>query len=962
MVEGLASHSEPRQFQYDDDDYDVDEYNDYDDGDNLRSRKWKAPPVDYYRCGKCVCYNSENGLTLHADCQYLLLRQIPDYLSENITDLNLYHNHVSLEFDRLLRYVSLRVLNVSSNAIKELPSCTYINGISLHTLDLSDNLIRTISNNSFLCLPNLRTLYLQKNYIQTVTSLMFTGLNRLQRLDLSQNYLSTIEHNAFNNCRGLKMLNLGNNKNMTYGVKQFNSTIFKPLKQLETFYIQGFISSVGYVYPTAVLLELTNLRELSIDGVGMGRFESNLTALKDMTVLNIGVDGHCAIKVLTEDYFIGFPNLKSVHLFGCKPTKISPLAFAANKLLIHLRYTKTAYVFEELFNSLYGLQNSTLKSLSINLVTKYAKRTACRQLCIDHVKYIKNMHHLEELNLENNLVSLIQYDFLINLPVSLKKLNVRKNTLHYLRTVIKNPATGRLVNLVEIKEDMQSNVVFFEDSGNSLETEEDDVNSQEVVHPAMSKPATCPSSQDNNQPETVQAILPPNLQIYSASQSFHFGEILISRSTVINKLRYFDISNSYITDWGSKLLPEHIEVADFSENFCDSLKVSFFRPNNSLKELHAAGNFLGESFANDIRGEILSRLHQLRYLDLSRNHIQDLPHPFLTGLTNVQVINLSGNNIHSVSLNISSLNKLRFLNVSRNSISWFSRQSLDDLDRINTRHQVSLDLTSNPLPCTCSGLPFIQWLANTKVRILSKDFLTCVNDVNELEPVGDLDARFLSLQKKCVSKVVLILIISFSIAFVFVIALAVWIFRNRWRLHYLRNIAIARLFGFPHRNADEDKQYAYDVHILYSKEDKAFVLGDCLRELEIKRNHKLCVEDRDFLLGTFMTCTITSAVCSSRWTIPLISPDFWANEWGEYGVQMAAMESIHAHRNVLHFLIYKPTPVETMPRSLIKLLKENTFCEYPPDGCDENVKEAFWDELSRTIGHIRQQDIVDGNC
>lgn len=965
MLESATAYSGSSLFQDDNADDD-----DVDDDDNVGSRKWKEPPIDYYKCGKCICHNSENGVTVHIDCRNFNLNHIPENLPENTTDINLSHNHVYLAFKKLSSYTSLRVLNVSSNSIIEVPSCTHNDSLSLHTLDLSDNGIQTIKGNTFLCLPQLEILYLRENYIQVVTNMMLAGLPRLQHFDISSNYLGAIEVNAFVQCPGLKILNLSINKNMTYGIRRLNSTIFKPLKQLEILDIHGFGPS-NLFYPTAVLLELTSLRELSIDGVQIGRFETNLTALRNMSKLSIGLDGHCAIKNLSEDYFVGFPNLKSVHLAQCAPHNISHLVFAANKVLENLKYTGTSYIFEDLFDSLSGLQNSSLKSLSINSVAKFAKRTACRQLGKDQAKYIKNMHNLEELNLENNLVSYIQKDFLSNLPMSLKKLSFRMNIFYYLRSVLRTGGTGKLVNLVELKEDMQSTVIYLKSQDNhlfddSLETDEDVAECREVrfsqpALPSLSAICSNSASKNSSHPETVGYFFPPNLQIYSATQSFNFGHILFSKSIQTNKLRYFDISNTYITDWGTKVLPKQIEVADVSENFCDSLKLSFFRPNNSLKELHAAGNFLGETFASDVRGEILSRLRLLRYLDISRNHIQELPWPFLTGLTSVEVINLSGNRIHSFNVSLSNLSNLTFLNLSSNSISWINRQSLDDLDRINARHQVSLDLTFNPLSCSCAGLPLVQWLASTKVRILSKDFLKCVNDNNEGEDMGDLQERFHSLQRNCASKIVMILIISFSFVFVFVIALAVWMFRNRWRLHYLRNITIARFFGYKVKNDQEEKQYAYDAYILYSKQDKGFVLRDCLRELETKRNHKLCVEDRDFLLGTFMTCTVTSAVCSSRLTIPLISPDFWASEWCEYGVQMAKMESIHSHRDVLHLLIYRPIPVATMPENLLKLLKENTSCEYPPDGCDDNVKTAFWDALSKTIDHTQRREIADGN-
>uniref|UniRef100_A0A2C9M3E7 TIR domain-containing protein n=1 Tax=Biomphalaria glabrata TaxID=6526 RepID=A0A2C9M3E7_BIOGL len=182
--------------------------------------------------------------------------------------------------------------------------------------------------------------------------------------------------------------------------------------------------------------------------------------------------------------------------------------------------------------------------------------------------------------------------------------------------------------------------------------------------------------------------------------------------------------------------------------------------------------------------------------------------------------------------------------------------------------------------------------------------------------------------------------------FVAVVLGLVLMYRYRWKLRYLRNVAIAKFIGFepkkPHQGI-----FKYDAFLVYDSDDMQFVLNECVQELEVRRGLKLCIGDRDFMPGTYVASDIVSAVQNSYRTVLLVTPEFYDDDYVEYAVNMAINEEIHTSRQVLHLCLYQPVALAEMPRDLVAILKRNEFIEYPPEEeITPGLIENFWDQLS----------------
>ncbi|NXN29538.1 CA210 protein, partial [Nycticryphes semicollaris] len=119
----------------------------------------------------------------------------PSSLPSNITGLDLSFN--SLVMPRhgtlLMRFPSLRSLNLSSNALLVLSPAIFSNLEALHLLDLSSCSIAYLHTDTFKGLGNLHTLLLRNNSLQELEAPFFLPLTALFHLDLQHNALVSVD-------------------------------------------------------------------------------------------------------------------------------------------------------------------------------------------------------------------------------------------------------------------------------------------------------------------------------------------------------------------------------------------------------------------------------------------------------------------------------------------------------------------------------------------------------------------------------------------------------------------------------------------------------------------------------------------------------------------------------------------------------------------------------------------------
>ncbi|XP_013084288.2 toll-like receptor 4 [Biomphalaria glabrata] len=935
---------------------------------------------DAFSCPPCICYRRKDD-SVDADCSNRRLQKMPTKLPIYIKTLNLSVNTIlELNTAHLSIYSQVSSLVISSN-----PRFKKIffepqenNSFAMITLDLSHNNISTIQNRSFLSFVNLQKLVLSENRLSYISSAMLEGLENLKSLYLSRNKIRVLNANTFANLINLELLDLSKNQ-LNYNVRSIPTLVFEKLTHLQQLYLQGNVN-FPQPYPSRALSKLSQLTSLYIDVNLNSSLDQEWKKIKKLTTLFFG--GHigiCNLRKIHRDFLANSPYLKTLILYGCNFHELDPAVFLGVKHLETLEINKIFlnYDLYQALNDLRGLVNSSLRNLT--LISLSRGRYLCRSLSGKHAAYLQHLS-LEELNLSENSIALIEEDFAILLPKTLKRFVLMDNKLSI--KVFSLSSLSHLSELIEIYLDHQGDslqryhltetnrgglknknrkyISFLEESNlkrNKSVTQnagqESFISRSHTLKMRDSESCLCADSEQSkfdSQGDFQIGAWPLNLRLVQGSHFYEFTALWWKSKWRFNSsLISISHTKNFLVKWGESNLPTKIQRVDFSHNYAMKLSEHFFPQNSSLISLNISNNILGEYFAALGRKKIFLGLGYLRFLDISMNLIYKLPRDFLSGLKSLEVLLATKNRLQALNVSLSQMSSVWFMNFSQNSITWIDKVTRDDLDLLAISRQVSLDISFNPLPCTCDGIEILNWLAFTNVRLVNQMYMKCQTSTGETVSLGDLMERAQQVQRACASKaIILVISISSAVVVTLMVSLAT-LYRFRWKLRYLRNIALTKYAGFRPKKGT-GKKFQHDAYILYEDQTINFVFRDFIQELEVKRGHRLLLVDRDIIPGTIMTTAILSAVQNSYKTIPVVTPYFFNVWYSEYAVQMAIMEEHYEPRQILHLCVYQATDPKDMPKDLLSVMKRNRYTEFPPEtDLNEEMVKQFWDHLSSTI-------------
>ncbi|XP_069470713.1 oligodendrocyte-myelin glycoprotein [Ambystoma mexicanum] len=135
----------------------------------------------------CSCFRSSR----HVDCSDRNLTTLPHGLQDNITHLNLSHNHFLNLDHQLTRFTNLRTLDLSNNRLRSIPVHL---PKSLWELRATNNNIRVLQKQDTAQQWNLKLLDISQNRIERAV-LINNTLSSLKLLNMSSNHLWTIPTN-----------------------------------------------------------------------------------------------------------------------------------------------------------------------------------------------------------------------------------------------------------------------------------------------------------------------------------------------------------------------------------------------------------------------------------------------------------------------------------------------------------------------------------------------------------------------------------------------------------------------------------------------------------------------------------------------------------------------------------------------------------------------------------------------
>ncbi|XP_060075270.1 uncharacterized protein LOC132554958 [Ylistrum balloti] len=410
-----------------------------------------------------------------------------------------------------------------------------------------------------------------------------------------------------------------------------------------------------------------------------------------------------------------------------------------------------------------------------------------------------------------------------------------------------------------------------------------------------------------------------------------------------------DFSNNLFHSWKGPLLNlKHLKHADLSNNYCSYISDNFLMDKNRLETLLVQNNLLGLVLYKDVNGKIFRHLMSLKTLDLSRNHIYTLPALLLKNQHELQILNLSNNALNELSLDISHMKHLQYLDITHNQLRGIKQDQRDQIDSLKDNN-LTINLQGNRMDCSCEELDFLKWLGRKKD--LFEHFLTykCAFSNGTEITFSNFDTTLLEISKSCDSYIGIIAVCASVILLSVTFVISGMIYRYRWKLRYLFYMAKTQYRGYrPVVNAEDDDDYLYDAFISYCSDDYMFVVKEMLIHLEDNHGLRLCLHQRDFIPGEDIAQNITNAIHQSRKTVIILSRNYLNSYWCMFEFNMARMESIYSRGgdSVLLLVFYEDIPPRDLPLSLLDIIESKTYIEYPRGDLHGNV--VFWDELSKT--------------
>ena len=358
-----------------------------------------------------------------------------------------------------------------------------------------------------------------------------------------------------------------------------------------------------------------------------------------------------------------------------------------------------------------------------------------------------------------------------------------------------------------------------------------------------------------------------------------------------------------------------------------------------LRDLRAGGNVV--SFGDDELLFVENPL--LEKLSLRNCGIRAVPQHELVYLKHLNTLELDRNCLSNLTLDLRNLSELAVLNLSRNAISSLPATVTDSLSHMVTGRDVILDLTGNPISCSCNNLHFTKWLKTTNITIADRNTLTCNHPTLGLVSIMRVDLE--NLQKICFPSYASVIAGSIfgTLSVVCLIAVAVTIRRKRWAIRYYVHAARQswhRRFGNGYEQLNEN--YLYDAFVVYSADDRFWVHDKLMQCLENEHGMHLCIHYRDFIPGHDIEDTIIEALKNSRKAIIVLSPNFLQSNWCHFEFKMARQIDIEEDRSMVILVILESITGCKLSNTLATMLQRKTYLNWPSE---EEGQGLFWTQI-----------------
>ncbi|XP_041806518.1 toll-like receptor 7 [Chelmon rostratus] len=858
----------------------------------------------YYRNPCNVSYDIEEGAFLQLNNLRLLclksnnLSFIPHQLPTSLKELYLYNNNIqSVTDEDFKNLTNLEILDISGNC----PRCY---NAPFPCSPCPNNSPLQISKTAFKMLTKLKTLRLHSNSLTSVPSEWFASTTELRVLDLSSNFLAReIGVTAFPRFLGkLQELDLSFN----YELQKYPQTLrlsssFSSLKSLRILRIKGFVFQQLKPESIAPLKPLTGLEVLDL-GTNFIKM-ANLSILMELRSFKI---------ISLSDNKISSPSdgQDAVGFSGGEPLRWSPMSAASeyqNKEVREIHYFR----YDEYARS------CKYKDKELGVITSFVNKE-CSQFgkTLDvsrnnifflHSRFL-NLGELRCLNLSGNAMSQSlngsEFAYLTNLQY----LDFSSNRLDLLYST----AFQELKSLVIL--DISNNNHYFESEGlTHMLNFTKNLKNLKILMMNHNKISTSTNTE-------------------LESQSLERFEFRDNRLDML----WRDGDTRYV-NYFKKLL--NLTVLDISQNNLNFIPPQVFSGlPGKLSELYIKNNRL-KSFA----WGRLQLLHSLQVLDLSGNSLTTVPRMLSNCTKSLRKLILHKNQILKLTPDfLKDAYNLKYLDLSFNHIQHIDKSSFPD-DVVNQMDMLLLH--KNRFLCSCNATWFVDWLNRTTVPIprLATDVTCASPGAQRGHPVVSVD--LLACQHSYLS-IILYILTTCLILSSLTLSISSHLFL--WDFWYIYHFCRAKLKGYTRLYSQSS---IYDAFVIYDKEDPAvseWVMKEMCVHLEDRGDRRLtlCLEERDWIPGCPLIDNLSQSIHKSNRTVFILTSRYIKSGNFKTAFYMAHQRLMDEENDVIVLIFLENVPCNSKYLRLRKRLYKRSVLEWPTN---PQAQPYFWFSLRSVL-------------
>ncbi len=318
------------------------------------------------------------------------------------------------------------------------------------------------------------------------------------------------------------------------------------------------------------------------------------------------------------------------------------------------------------------------------------------------------------------------------------------------------------------------------------------------------------------------------------------------------------------------------------------LELPYHLPDNS-NYLTIANNSL-----QNILVPIPIYVRHLHTLDLSMNELSDVPYTLFTEMPNGSTLNLHGNR-------------------------------LQGLPKELQKHDIEIfvTLSGNTITCDCNNGWLHYWVRRNRRQIINVDDMICAKGNPQGEAILDTDINDFVCQQKDMTGFITSGCIGGFVIFISIIAIVIYRKRGEIKLYLFMHY---NWRPFDKSDDSDTTELKYDAFVSYNTRDYKWVCHTLRPQLEyIPSPYKLCIHDRDFLVGAPIEENIMNSIKYSRRMIMVLSNNFLKSDWCILEFRSAHLRAMKERSNYLIVVLYSEVSLDDLDDDLKLYLKTNTY-------------------------------------